>query len=334
LRIIRFQCGRQFSIISDLAVNRSALPHADGATRWFNLATLFVHDADAVYVKRIEDDAFRAGPHLAQHLERISEKHVVIRFNSWPRKRRAGFQDDRKMRVREIRLPLSETIVQISLDFTDMAAALDAAEVAVRAGVDWLEAGTPLLLAEGAHAVRRLREQFPGTPIVADVKCMDGGYGETELMAKAGADMVVVMGQAHPETVEMAVQAGRDLGVKIMCDTMNMPDPVAGAKRLQELGCDYIVHHIGYDMRNLRRKRGVPAPTPLDQLREIVNAVSIPVQAVGGLTLEQAVECPRYGAPLVVVGAPLVITGRAFQSANGDVEGTLRLVCEKVHSYV
>lgn len=227
-----------------------------------------------------------------------------------------------------------KTIVQISLDFTDIEAAIEAATVAVRAGVDWLEAGTPLILAEGTRAVRELRARFPEHPIVADIKCMDGGYLETQMMAKAGASKVVVMGQAHSETVEVAVQAGRDCGAEIMADTMNMPDPVAGAKHLEELGCGYIVHHIGYDMRNLRRKRGLTAPTPLDQLREVAAAVTIPVQAVGGLTLDQAVACPSYGAPLVVVGAPLVIQGTSFASASGDVETTLRMICEKVHGYV
>jgi len=193
----------------------------------------------------------------------------------------------------------------------------------MRAGVDWLEAGTPLILSEGTRAVRELRAHFPEAPIVADIKCMDGGYLETELMAKAGANMVVVMGQAHAETIEVAAMAARDFGVKIMGDNMNMPDPIAGAKRLQELGCDYIVHHIGYDMRNLSRKRGQHAPTPLDQLQELVNAVSIPVQAVGGLTIEQAVATPKYGASLVVIGAPLL---------SGDLDATLRQICERVHA--
>jgi 3-hexulose-6-phosphate synthase len=114
---------------------------------------------------------------------------------------------------------------------------------------------------------------------------------------------------------------------------MNMPDPISGARKLEELGCDYIVHHTGYDMRTLRRARGLSVPTPLDRLREVVQAVSVPVQAVGGLTLEQATATPRYGAPLVVVGAPLVIDGLAFRSASGDVEATLRLVCETVHAF-
>jgi len=223
--------------------------------------------------------------------------------------------------------------VQLSLDLIDLEEACSTAALALRAGVDWLEAGTPVILADGARAVRELRARFPMTPIVADLKIMDGGWLEAELMAKAGANMVVVMGQAHEETIELVVKAGRDMGVKVMGDNMAMPDPIAGAKRLEELGCDYIIHHIGYDMRTLRRSRGQYAPTPLDRLREIVEAVSVPVQAVGGLTLEQATDTPSYGAPLVVIGAPLAIDAHAFRTAEGDLESSLRLICEKVHAY-
>src|SRR5690606_6145282 len=93
-------------------------------------------------------------------------------------------------------------IVQISLDLTDIEEALETAAMALRAGVDWLEAGTPLILAEGLHGVRKLREAFPETPIVADLKTMDGGYLEAEMMAKAGATHVVVMARAHEERSE------------------------------------------------------------------------------------------------------------------------------------
>ncbi len=74
-------------------------------------------------------------------------------------------------------------------------------------------------------------------------------------------------------------------------------------------------------------------PSPMDQLREVVKAVHIPVQAVGGLTLEQAIQCPAYGAPLVVLGAPLTIDADAFKTADGNLEGSLRLICKKVHAY-
>lgn len=72
-------------------------------------------------------------------------------------------------------------IVQISLDLTNIDEALETAALAMRAGVDWLEAGTPLILAEGLHGVKELRRAFPGIPIVADLKTMDGGYLEAEM---------------------------------------------------------------------------------------------------------------------------------------------------------
>jgi 3-hexulose-6-phosphate synthase len=224
-------------------------------------------------------------------------------------------------------------VVQISLDVTNIPEALETAHMAVRAGIDWLEAGTPLIIAEGMNGVRALRTEFPEIPIVADLKTMDGGWLEAQLMARAGANLVVVMGQAHPETIEQVVRAGRDFGVKVMGDNLGMPDMVQGARLLEDAGCDYVIHHISYDLRTVLKKQGRQVPSPLDQLREVVQAVSVPVQAVGGLSIEQAIETPKYGAPLVVLGAPLVIDAKAFRTAEGDVEAALRQICQKVHAY-
>ena len=226
-----------------------------------------------------------------------------------------------------------KTIVQISLDVTDIAEALATARMALRAGVDWLEAGTPLIIAEGMHGVRALRREFPGVPIVADLKTMDGGWLEAQMMAQAGATHVVVMERAHPETIKVVVKAGRDFGVKVMGDNLGAPDMVASARRLEDLGCDFVIHHIGYDERRGIVAAGGVCPSPLDQLREVVAAVSVPVQAVGGLSVEQAVRTPEYGAPLVVLGAPLTIDADAFKTAAGDLESKLRLICERVHAY-
>lgn len=223
-------------------------------------------------------------------------------------------------------------IVQISLDLTNIEEALETASLAMRAGVDWLEAGTPLILAEGLHGVKALRDVFPEIPVVADLKTMDGGYLEAEMMAKAGATQVVVMAQAHEETIKCVVQAGADFGCEVMGDNMNFSTMVDGAKRLEDLGCDYVIHHIGYDERRGIAAAGKRMPNPLDELREVVEAVSVPVQAVGGLSLEQAIQCPQYGAPLVVLGAPLTIDADAFKTADGNLEESLRMICDAVHA--
>jgi 3-hexulose-6-phosphate synthase len=226
-----------------------------------------------------------------------------------------------------------KTIVQISLDITNIPEAIETAQVALRAGVDWLEVGTPLIIAEGMNGVRALRKDFPDVPIVADLKTMDGGWLEAEMMAKAGATHVVVMERAHAETIKVVVKAGKDFGVQVMGDNLAAPDMVAAAKRLEDLGCDFIIHHIGYDQRRGIVASGGTCPSPLDQLREIVQTVRIPVQAVGGLSVEQAMRTPEYGAPLVVLGAPLTIDADSFKTARGDLESTLRMICEKVHAY-
>lgn len=223
-------------------------------------------------------------------------------------------------------------IVQISLDIVDLDEALETAHLALRAGVDWLEAGTPMLMAHGALGVKVLREAFPTVPIVADLKIMDGGYREVEIVAKVGATHVVVMERAHPHTVREVVKAGRDFGVEVMGDNMISENLIDSAKRLEDLGCHYVIHHIGFDERRGIAAEGKRMPSPLDQLREVCAAVSVPVQAVGGLTTEQAIACPSYGAPLVVLGAPLTVEDYAFKSATGNLEEVVRHICNEIHA--
>ena len=217
--------------------------------------------------------------------------------------------------------------VQVSLDLTSIAEALRVAEIAVAAGVDWLEAGTPLILAEGLHAVRALHERFPRVPIVADLKTMDGGYLEVELMARAGASWCVVMGVAHPATIAACVAAGRAYGVGIMGDVLAAPDKPATARLLQDLGAEVIIVHTGYDER-----RQVIGASPWDDLASVVAAVDIPVQAVGGLTLADLPKLPAAGAPLVVVGAPLVIDNDSFRASESDDERLGRVIREVVRA--
>jgi len=223
-----------------------------------------------------------------------------------------------------------KSIVQISLDLTDINEAIDTARIALEAGVDWLEAGTPLILAEGLRGVRALRKEFPSVPIVADLKTMDGGYLEAIMMAKAGATHVVVMARAHAETIKCVVKAGREYGVKVMGDNMACDDKVAASRWLEDLGVDYIVHHTGFDERT-----GVFAKTgkrlsPLDDLKAVVEAVAIPVQAVGGLSIEEAISTPKYGAPLVVIGAPLAIDSHAFSVASTDLKAILGEIVRRI----
>ena len=212
-----------------------------------------------------------------------------------------------------------EPLVQVSLDLTTIDEALTVAGAAMRAGVDWLEAGTPFILAEGMHGVRALRKEFPDATIVADLKTMDGAGLEAEMMFQAGANLVVVMGQAHDASIIEQVKMAKRYKGKAMCDVMLCPNKPARARQAEEMGVDYIIVHTGFDERNM-----IKGLSPLDDLVPVLNAVTIPVQAVGGLNVDQAIQTVELGAQSVVFGAPLVISGTEFKPADPNLEGILR----------
>jgi 3-hexulose-6-phosphate synthase/6-phospho-3-hexuloisomerase len=133
------------------------------------------------------------------------------------------------------------------------------------------------------------------------------------------------MGRAHEATVRKVVDAARDLGGLVMGDNMVAADRVENARWLASLGVDVVIHHIGYDERRL-----VTGLSPMTELDAVVEAVPVPVQAVGGLTIRQAIECPAHGAPLVVLGAPLVIDADDFKPAATDLHGVLSEICTEI----
>ena len=164
-----------------------------------------------------------------------------------------------------------EAKIQVSIDVIDLDEALALARASANAGVDWLEVGTPLLLAEGLHAVRAFRAAFRDTPIVVDLKTMDGAGLEAEMMFKAGGDMVVVMGQAHDASIIEQVTMARRYGKKVMCDVMLCPDKPGRARQAQEMGVDYIIVHTGFDERNM-----IPGLSPLDDLPAVLGSGGYP----------------------------------------------------------
>ncbi len=145
------------------------------------------------------------------------------------------------------------------------------------------------------------------------------------MMFKAGANMVVVMGQAHDASIIEQVKMAKRYSGKVMCDVMLCPDKPKRAKEAEALGVDYIIVHTGFDERNM-----IPGLSPLDDLPDVLAAVNIPVQAVGGLTIEQAIDTLKLGAQIVVFGAPLVISGTEFKAADPNFEPIIQDIVKRV----
>jgi 3-hexulose-6-phosphate synthase / 6-phospho-3-hexuloisomerase len=188
--------------------------------------------------------------------------------------------------------------VQLALDFVNLEPALRAAAEALPAGLTWIEAGTPLIKAVGLEAVRQLRANFPQAFIIADMKVMDAGRVEVEYAKKAGADLVMVLGQTTDATLEECVRTGRHLGVAIGCDLVACPDPVARAKQAEAMGVDLVSVHVPID----QQMQGVE---PFAVLAQVAAAVSIPVSCAGGLTAASAARAVAAGARICIVGGTI-----------------------------
>jgi 3-hexulose-6-phosphate synthase/6-phospho-3-hexuloisomerase len=201
-------------------------------------------------------------------------------------------------------------VLQVALDLMHLKRSVEISHESIEGGADWLEVGTPLIKSEGAESIRTIRREFPQRKIVADTKTMDVGSFEVEIAAKAGADVITVMGLADDSTISEAVMAARKYGAEIMVDMLNVKDVVERSKTVEKLGVSYICLHMGID----QQMRGKGAPT--DILKDVVSATSIPIAAAGGITAETVGGYVKAGASIIIVGGGIIKTENITEAAR------------------
>jgi 3-hexulose-6-phosphate synthase / 6-phospho-3-hexuloisomerase len=189
-------------------------------------------------------------------------------------------------------------LLQLALDFVDLQRALKCARAGMAGGADWLEAGTPLIKSEGLQAVRELRRMFPSATLVADMKVMDAGRAEVEAAAKAGANIVDVLGAASDATIRECIEAGKNYGAKIVVDMIAVRDPVSRAKWVEQTGADYVTIHCAIDEQ-------MEGKDPFETLRKVAETLTIPVGVAGGINSETAAKAVEAGASVVIVGGAI-----------------------------
>ena len=193
---------------------------------------------------------------------------------------------------------LDTPILQVALDFINLRRAINVAREAVDAGVDWIEAGTPLIKSEGLDSIRALRKEFPTATIVADMKTMDAGRVEVETAAKAGADIAVVMGSATDATIKECISAGKNYGIKVEVDLLGITDCVSRSIEVEKWGADFVGIHTAIDEQ-------MQGSSPFERLKEICSKVSIPVAVAGGMNSETVADAVNAGAKIIIVGGAI-----------------------------
>ncbi len=278
--------------------------------RLFNIREGLTRDND-ILPPRFRNESLPEGPAKGHTLNIDNLLLEYYHIRGWGD---LGVPSDRKLEELNIHPIQTYIKLQVALDLRDLDEAIKIAQKSALGGVDWIEAGTPLIKATGMESVRKLRQIFPQKTIIADLKTMDASYLETEMAALAGADIVCILGIAPDSTINDAVGAGKKFGVKIFADLIGIEDPVKRAIDLEKLGVDIIGLHIGIDQQLRSGFDKIPFPT-LKKLRE---TIKIPIAVAGGLkaeTIPKAVEC----------GADIIIVGSAITRSADPQQATQRL---------
>ncbi len=163
------------------------------------------------------------------------------------------------------------------------------AEEAIAGGADWIEARHAPHQERGSKRRARLRRRFPNHVIIADMKTMDAGRAEVEAAAKAGANIIDVLGAASDATVRECVDAANNYGAEIVVDLIEVRDPAERARAAEAAGAHYIAVHTAIDVQ-------MHGGDPFERLKVVANSVNIPVAVAGGINSETAARAVKNGA--------------------------------------
>ncbi|HLJ53976.1 MAG TPA: orotidine 5'-phosphate decarboxylase / HUMPS family protein [Chthonomonadaceae bacterium] len=197
-------------------------------------------------------------------------------------------------------LPITAPIIQAAIDVLTIDEALRIGEACVRAGVDWLEVGTPLITFAGVQAIGALARAFPETPVLADYKMMDGVRKYVVETAKQGGRLCTICAVASDASIREAVRAANESGVTLISDLYACPDVAGRAVELRDMGVHSVYVHWGADQR-----KEMPERDALRDLHGVVAHAHIPV-GVGTFSVEDGVRAFQGGASIAVVGVPLI----------------------------
>jgi 3-hexulose-6-phosphate synthase len=191
--------------------------------------------------------------------------------------------------------------LQLALDLVNIPDAIKLVKE-VESFIDIVEIGTPIVINEGLHAVKAIKEAFPNLLVLADLKIMDAGGYEVMKASEAGANIITVLGASSDATIKGAVEEARKHGNSILVDMINVQDLEKRAIEIDALGVDYICVHTGYDSQ-------AAGLSPFEELRTVKRVVKNAKTAVaGGIKLSTLPEVIQAKPDLIIIGGG--ITGQ------------------------
>lgn len=204
--------------------------------------------------------------------------------------------------------------LQLALDFTDLAEAT-AMLRETESEVDIIEAGTPLLKAEGMKNILPALTDITDKPVVADLKVADVADIEFDVAATHKATYVTLLAASPNENIQDGIKSARENNLKAVADLIGVEDYCARAKEMVEMGVKYIGVHCGIS----EQRQGKTLFTKAKEVSEAVKSLGGELVLAGGINADNIAKLAG------IKNIAIIIAGGGITGAEVPVQAAREL---------
>lgn len=188
--------------------------------------------------------------------------------------------------------------VQAAIDVEDIDLAKKIACMALDAGAEWLEVGTPLLYQYGHAAIGMLRKAIGKQAVlVADYKSPFAELCAAQA-AREGADYVLLTAGYNDKAIRRAIALAKEVGIKPIFDLSVRPEDMRMlTEKLVEAGAEYV---FSRHYSQITTASGEEAQT--DNIARILSGEKRFSLGITSDDLDEAQDAARCGADWITFG--------------------------------
>ena len=204
---------------------------------------------------------------------------------------------------------MSRPKLQLALDYVNLKDALEMIEK-VESEVDLIEAGTPLIKAEGMKNVLKAFREKTNKPIVADLKVADVADIEFQVAKDSGATYVTMLGASPIENIEDGLKFAKDNNLQAVVDLIGVEDYIERTKELASIGVKLFGVHCGIS----EQRQGKTVFSKAKEISEAISPLGGKLVIAGGIKQDNIHELKG------IKNIEIIIVGGGITGVDDPVE--------------